>query len=131
MAEIIATPKFKLAWHLVLNDFVDIRSKLNFGQTSKFCKQLVDESFKQTIHLSINFTLSNKWAKNFVLRCGLSLQTIEFDMPGFHFYDKEIAMIRVLAKQSPNLTKLPTVDFNVYRAYIESLPDGYEAKLEI
>src|SRR5690348_12907151 len=111
-------PRFKLAWHLVLNDFVDIKSKFSFGQTSKFCKQLIDESFKQTIHLRGIGIPTFKLAHSLILRCGRSLRTIELEGEAgrWFFNGEDIAIAQNLATQSPNLIELPTDSFEIYQA---------------
>src|SRR5690349_9465133 len=99
--------QFKLAWLLVLNDYVDIKSKLSFGQTSKVYKDLANESFKQTKYLYSNEIPSKKLAKSLMLRCGLSLRTIKMD--GWMLYSEDnTSVTEILAKQSPNLISLPS-----------------------
>src|SRR5690349_15998962 len=110
-------PKFRLAWLIVLDNYVDIQSKLIFEQAGDYFKELVDESFEQTIHLRGSDIHLKELAKNLILRCGKSLRTIELEMiPGrlfqlHHENRDDMVLIRILAKQSPKLIKIPSNSF--------------------
>src|SRR5689334_19456611 len=138
------TERYALVWRFVLDDYVDNGSKFAFGISSKKSQVLANESFKRTVNLRcVNYS-PRTFVYKVILRCGSGLRTIECidvdkEADLFLNYDNEQRLVRSLAKQSPNMARLPFKIrssgikqdlFDIYKAYIDAIPHGSKNQLE-
>src|SRR5689334_18678675 len=110
---------------IILDHYLDIKSKLRFERTSKEHQQLVIESFQRIKKLCVSQGQIRKMSRSEVIklifRCGPN--TTQFDIYSYFFLNLNVkdSEIVAMANQFPLLIELPTVSFHDYCIYVEEL----------
>src|SRR5690348_4765466 len=113
---------------IILDRYLNYKSRLRFERTSKRHQELVIESFKRIKHPYISsWTLRNMTNLDIVkmmFRYGDKVKELDFggrkDFIGEH--DEETT--QRMALQFPVLIKLPTNSFDLHRMYINGLKEN-------
>src|SRR4051812_6342409 len=104
---------------LILDRYLDTKSRLRFERTSKEHQQLVIESFQRIKVLSIGNDDLNKIPCSGVIklmfRCGPNLRHFQINRLGPHIDENDSETVARMAREFPLLIELPTYDLRVYR----------------